>query len=137
MKYAGFSLLFLLLGTLIYCTCRQDVIFLLPLQGSELLEAIKIDIHYNGNPLIYFFLFCLPDALWYLALLLLQLAFFEKGVLNIILFFLAMALPFLLEALQYFGVILGTADVYDVIFYSLILIVFLLWHRKLRFLLFK
>lgn len=134
MKHAGFSLLFLLLGTLIYCTCRQDVIFLLPLQGSELLEAIKIDIHYNGNPLIYFFLFCLPDVLWYLALLLLQLAFFEKDNLVSKIFLIGViVLPFAMEFLQKFRLLSGTFDVLDILFYSLFLILFLWIERKKLF----
>ena len=131
MKYAGFSLLFLLLGTLIYCTCRQDVIFLLPLQGSELLEAIKIDIHYTGNPLIYFFLFCLPDVLWYLALLLLQLAFFEKdNLVSKIFLIVVIVLPFAMEFLQKFHLLSGTFDALDILFYSLFLILFLWIERK-------
>ena len=132
MKYAGFSLLFLLLGTLIHCTCRQDVIFLLPLQGSELLEAIKIDIHYNGNPLIYFFLFCLSDALWYLALLMTQLKLCDGSLFMKFLFGLSIALPFIWELWQRLNPMLGTFDWFDIFTYLLTLIMFMLCVKRKR-----
>lgn len=134
MKHAGFSLLFLFLGTLIYCICRQDVVFLLPFQGSEILETIKIDIHYNGNPLVYFLLFCLSDALWFLSLLLFQMIFYnEKSIVSKVLFMSSVSLPFVLEFLQIFFPHKGTFCYVDLFSYVLILILVLWIERKKLF----
>jgi hypothetical protein len=117
----------LIIGTVIYCTCRQNVIFLAIFRGSTLLEAIKIDVQYTGNPFIYFLLFCLPDALWYFALLLLQNNFYDGSAISKIIFCFAIILPFILEILQYFDVIYGTFDFIDLIIYLITFLIFLLW----------
>jgi hypothetical protein len=125
------ALLFLMLGMCIYATCRQDVIFLAPFVETEWLEMIKITFLHNENLFVYFFLFHLPDMLWYMALLLLQMQFCNvatKG--SNCLFTISVLLPFLLECLQYFKAIKGTFDVLDIIFYCLTLILFVLCQRK-------
>ena len=66
----------LTLGSLIYFTLRQNVLFLEPLAGTKLLESVKLDITYNGNVFVYLLLFCLADSLWYAALLVLQWSFY-------------------------------------------------------------
>lgn len=74
----------------------------------------------------YFLLYCLPDALWYMSLLLVQILFLEeKGWLNRLLVGTAISLPFLLEIGQYLGIVSGTFDWYDILTYCLTLILFL------------
>ncbi len=80
----------------------------------------------TSNPFIYFMVFCLPDALWYMSLLLVQTLFLkEKGWLNRILVGIAISLPFLLEIGQYLELISGTFDWFDIITYCITLILFL------------
>ena len=125
-------LLLLIVGSAIYATCRQDVIFLAPLHGTKFLELIKVNITYqNGNVFIYFLLYCLADVLWYIALLLSQMQFYNRSIINKILFYFAVALPFIFEILQYFKVITGTIDMVDIISYLITFLIFLiLWKRK-------
>lgn len=82
------------------------------------------------NPWLYWLIYCLPDALWYMSLLLVQNLFWkEKGWLNRLLIGLAISLPFLLEAGQYFGMLAGTFDRNDIITYCFTLILFLCLRR--------
>ena len=131
-KCTCIALLLLIAGSCIYATCRQDVIFLCQFQGTKFLELIKINIQYqNGNIFTYFLLFCLPDILWYIALLLVQAQFCNFNKINKILFYFAASLPFIFEFLQYFNIITGTFDIADIIFYLITLLIFLiLWKRK-------
>ena len=116
-KETYIAILLLIVGACIYATCRQDVIFLAPLHNTKFLELIKIDIQYqNGNIFTYFFLFCLADVLWYIALLLSQIQFYNRSLANKFLFYFAATLPFILEFLQYFKIIAGTFDIVDIIF---------------------
>ena len=127
------AVLLLTIGSGIYLTCRQNVIFLAPLQGTKFLEFLKVDIQYEKvNVFIYFLLFCLPDSLWYAALLLLQRQFYNRNVaISEVLCYLAISLPFILEFLQYFKVITGTFDILDVSFYLLTFLIFIvLWNKK-------
>ncbi len=112
----------LVIGSGIYFYCR------LPIIAFDKLHVAsgKIIIGNTENPLVYFIVFCLPDALWYMALLLLQTWFLtEKGWLNRLLVGIAVSLPFLLEAGQYLGFISGTFDWFDITTYCLTLILFL------------
>ncbi|MDR0872908.1 MAG: hypothetical protein LBN27_05490 [Prevotellaceae bacterium] len=122
----------ILAGSLIYAICRQDAIIFHIFGKPDFLDLIKIDIHYNENIFVYFLLFCLPDMLWYMALLLIQKQFYDKSiVISKILFYGSLLLPFALEIMQYFNVITGTFDIADILFYLLILLIFLiLWKRK-------
>ena len=132
-KNTFWAILLLLIGGGIYATCRQDIIFLAPFRETKFLEFLKIDICYHkGNVFTYFLLFCLPDSLWYFALLLLQMQFYNANVLTSkILLIISVLLPFVLEFLQYFKVIKGTFDILDICFYLLILIIFvIIWKLK-------
>lgn len=78
------------------------------------------------SSLIYFLVFCLPDALWYMSLLLIQTFFLnETGWLNRLLVSIAISLPFILEIGQYLGLISGTFDWFDIITYCFTLTLFL------------
>ena len=132
MQKSTYIALLLIIGGGIYLTCRQDVIFLAPFRETKLLELMKINIRYQaGNVFIYFLLFCLADVLWYIALLLSQIQFYNRSTTNKILFCFAAALPFILEILQYFKIIAGTFDIVDIISYSITFLIFIiLWKRN-------
>ncbi len=132
-KYLLIIILLITAGSLIYMTCRQDILFFSILGNPKFLELIRINIHYQkGDILLYFLLFCLPDILWYTALLLSQKQFYNTdSIFSKILLYITALLPFILEFMQYFGVIAGTFDIIDIIFYLLILLIFItLWKRK-------
>jgi len=130
-KYMLMAFVLLSIGATVYLTCRQNVLFLSHFQNSAFLSCIKLNIDYdNCNGWTYIFIFCLPDALWYLALLLVNIIFFQSGIVNKILFYASAALPFVWEYMQYAGIINGTFDWIDIFIYLLILISFLLWQRK-------
>ena len=115
--------LLLLVGLGIYIFFRKPIIFFEVIGCKSMVPVVYLNVR---NPLIYFLLFCVPDALWYMSLLLLQTLFYsEKGRLSNLLRNCAMVLPFLLEVLQCFGIILGTFDWYDILTYCLTLILFL------------
>lgn len=111
----------LLLGTGIYYFFRMPIIAFTKLHITQVeIQTVK------DNPFIYFLVYCLPDALWYMSLLLVQTLFFkEKGWLNRLLVGTAISLPFLLEAGQYLGFVSGTFDWYDILIYCITLILFL------------
>ncbi|MDH6303662.1 hypothetical protein M2459_000404 [Parabacteroides sp. PF5-5] len=119
-----FAIILFLIGCLIYLTCRQDILLFTYLGDSVFLKKINISIFYDGNPLIYFFLFCFPDFLWYLALLIIQFAFYKTGIVGKIIFYVAIILPFILEIMQLHDIISGTYDIFDIITY---IVTFLLW----------
>lgn len=116
------TIICLLVGTGIYYFFRTPIIAFAKFHITQVeMQTINKD-----NPIIYFLIYCLPDALWYLSLLLVQSLFFEeKGWLNRILVGTAISLPFLLEIGQYFGLMSGTFDWCDIITYCLTLIIFL------------
>ncbi len=116
------ALLLLLIGAGIYFFFRTSII------AFSLCNIAPNE--YNAgntnNPFIYFLIFCLPDALWYMSLLLVQTLFlFERGWLNHILVGVAISLPFFWETGQYFDLVSGTFDWFDVITYCITLILFL------------
>jgi hypothetical protein len=132
--YIAIALLFL--GFVIYITCRQDVVFgifvCISPSNVGLLEHLHIPLHYTGNILSYIFLFCLPDALWYFSLLLLQKYFYKSCSLwSKLLLVTAVLLPFVHELFQYFALLPGTFDMFDIYSYLLTLLVFLtLWRLQ-------
>lgn len=119
----AFSLL--LLGSLIYIFFRNDVLFLSWLD-KDILDKLSIKADTDRNLFLYIIVYCLPDALWYLALLITQALFVNNGFAFKILFAIAIVIPFVLEICQYFDCFPGTFDIYDIIIYLLTLFVFLL-----------
>ena len=116
------------LGGFIYVFFRQDIIAFECLKPGTL-DAIRVQVNMNGNCFENYFLFCIPDALWYLALLLLQFQYMQKCMMSQILLWISIILPFLLEVLQYYGICRGTLDGYDIFSYLIILIL-TLWTQK-------
>lgn len=124
------SFLLLLVGASIYATCRQEVLFLTSFD-TEWLARIKIEVDYaECNMLTRWIIFCLPDALWYAALLTIQLALCDGGFVGRSLLGLSIALPFAFESMQWLGLMSGTFDWLDVITYLLTLTIFILCQRK-------
>lgn len=128
------SIILLLIGTGIYFIFRTPI-RVFEMIGMSQYKIVTLD---TQNPFNYFLIYCLPDALWYMALLLPQIFFFlGKGRINRLLVGIAIILPFLWEIGQYLGFISGTFDWYDILTYCLTLILFLclrrtslLWHSK-------
>lgn len=127
---ACISFVLLLAGALIYATCRQEVLFLMPF-NVEWLAKIKIEVDYaNCGPITSWVIFCLPDALWYMALLVFQSALYDGKFAGRFIFGLSVMLPFILEVIQLCGIIPGTFDWFDILTYLLTLIIFLLCQEK-------
>lgn len=122
------SIALLIIGAGVY------FIFRTPIRIFEMLgiTQYQIVVLETQNPFNYFLVYCLPDALWYMSLLLLQTYFLVgKRLLNRLLIIIAIILPFLLEIFQYFEIISGTFDWYDILTYCLTLIFYLLCLKKL------
>ncbi len=116
------SIALLMIGTGIY------FIFRTPIRVFEMLGITQYQtvVLKTQNPFNYFLVYCFSDALWYMSLLLLQTYFLiGKGFLNRLLIIIAIMLPFLLEVFQYFDIMSGTFDWYDILIYCLTLILFL------------
>ena len=116
------SIALLMIGTGIY------FIFRTPIRVFEMLgiTQYQIVVLETQNSFNYFLVFCSSDALWYMSLLLLQTFFLAgKGLVNRLLIVIAIILPFLLEMFQYFNIMCGTFDWYDILTYCLTLILFL------------
>ena len=117
------AIVLLLLGTGIYFYFRSPVKAFMVLHIAQ-----KESLGFNTNyPLQYFAIYCLPDALWYMSLLIFQTFFFqEKGTVNRFLVGISICLPFILEMFQYFGIMSGTFDWYDILTYCITLILYLI-----------
>lgn len=121
----------LLIGGLIYLIFRQDILALQYIKDCEWLKSIRVEIHSNSF-FINWIIYSLPDALWYYSLLSFMIAFYDKTIINRILFIIAVLLPFIWESLQYFRVLSGTYDNIDITFYIITLIIFLCFQKKLN-----
>ncbi|MBR6068453.1 MAG: hypothetical protein IKP45_11720 [Bacteroidales bacterium] len=124
--------LLIVTGSLVYLFFRQDIILFRWIGIRDLLASIKCETDGGGAFLHYFMMYCLSDVLWYAALLILASTFYVREVLvSKILFATMVLMPFILEFLQLARLIPGTFDWYDIVFYCLTLIIFiLLWIRK-------
>ncbi len=126
--FALLSLLLLIPGTVIYIYMRQDIIFVQNLP-FEFKTQIPKEVCY-GSPR-YLLIYCLPDALWYAALLLCQLALMSNRVVGKIILSTAIISPFVLELGQSVGLVNGTFDVLDILSYLFVLTFFMiLWYKK-------
>ena len=127
--FALLSLLFLILGSVIYIYLRprQDIIFVQNLP-FEFKTQIPKEVCY-GSPR-YLLIYCLPDAMWYTALLFCQLALISNNVVSKIILSTAIISPFVLELGQSAGLVNGTFDVLDILSYLCVLTFFILWYKK-------
>lgn len=123
------SFLLLFLGAFIYAIFRQDVLFCswIPF---EILARIKIDISYQDcHWIIYWVVFCLPDALWYASQIVIQTVLHKEKMTSWLLGF-TLLLPFIYEIMQAINLIPGTFDWLDVFTYLLTLIVVMLCQKN-------
>ena len=119
-------------GSIVYLFFRPNIILFNKLGVTDFLSGIQIEVNASHNFFVYFLMYCLSDVLWYLALLILASTFYVKEVLvSKILFATMVLMPFVLELLQLARLLPGTFDWYDIVFYCITLIIFvLLWIRK-------
>ena len=123
----GIALVCLLIGALVYIACRIDILFVQYLH----LPALPAPTWNTDHPLVYWIVFCLPDGLWYFALLLVQYKFLQRdSSISRLCACTAVLLPFALEMLQALGCLRGTFDWYDIITYLFTLILFVLCVKK-------
>lgn len=125
-KQIVLAIVSLVMGCLIYILFRQDILAIHWIGNPKWIEPFRINIGYDGNLLTYILLYCLSDALWFFSLLILQFQFFDESIIlcNVLLYS-TIALPFILEALQYFKIIGGTFDILDVVSYLIVLLIVL------------
>ena len=119
-------------GSIVYLFFRPNIILFNKLGMTNFLSGIQIEVNASQNFFVYFLMYCLSDVLWYAALLILASTFYVKEVLvSKILFATMVLMPFVLELLQLARLLPGTFDWYDIVFYCITLIIFvLLWIRK-------
>lgn len=130
---AGFMIV---IGTFIYLYSRQDIIFFRFVPDC-VLNSFKGFIHGPTSMQQYVMFFCLPDGLWYGALLLFQSIFKITSFVSMIVFGISMALPFILELLQLIKFVPGTFDPLDMLTYFIVLIIFILCQKTKRWFSFK
>lgn len=126
------ALAFILVGSLVYVLFRQNIILFNLIGTEDFWASIRVELPKNVGFLQYFFLYCLSDVLWYSALLILASTFYvRENCFSKFLLAIMILMPFLFEILQFVGMFPGTFDWYDILFYCLTLIIFvLLWIRK-------
>lgn len=122
----------LVIGFGIYILFRQNVLFIEFLFGVKKGILSHLDL---SHPLPYFIVYCLPDGLWYLALLhtnnlIGNLQHSHNDRCKLIINIMAMSAPFILEIGQAIGFLAGTFDICDVLTYLFILIIYSLWARR-------
>lgn len=121
--------LMILLGALIYIIYRTDIIFIgwIPKSIFDFLKILTVNEVSSPG---YFVIYCLPDGLWYGALLIYQSTFLGKSRISKTIFQISVILPFVWEILQIFDNVPGTFDPLDLLIYALVLLIFLLISKK-------
>ena len=119
------SFLFLLGGSFLYIIFRPDVLFLLPFENA-IDEIPPFEIQHGI--VAYTIIYNLPDALWYAAILFLQKNPWKTKWNWIAVF--TVSLPFIHELCQLTGVLPGTFDLADLLFYIITLTIFLIIWKK-------
>jgi hypothetical protein len=126
-KSVIFILITLFFGALIYLLFRPPLSWL---QGVGGWNNVIIDISRLPLPVSNFILYHLSDVLWALALA--ETIYFIKKNLYLA-FWLALILTVLFETMQYFKIVKGTGDIWDIIFVAVSLsIYFMIKKRKYR-----
>ncbi len=113
------SLAMVLLGTVIYVFFRRDILFVEVFIDKHTGLFSAWSIAHADNPLVHFGVYCLPDALWYAGLLVIQYPLSLQGPLNRLLYFACVAMPFAIELAQAIHWMPGTFDIADIITYIL------------------
>lgn len=118
------AFLMLIFGAWIYIISRNNIVFV-DLMPPELIELLKITDINTSSYLGYFISYCLPDGLWYGALLLFQDAIAIKSPDSKTVFRASAVLPFILELLQCVKIVPGTFDLFDLMTYAIVLAIYL------------
>lgn len=123
---------YLFIGLCIYVLFRQNVYFLEVLFGMTKGYLCQLDF---SHPLPYLLVYCVPDGLWYLAILstndiINSTLCAQNDKYTVMLNIIVQSVPFLLEIGQAMGWCAGTFDVYDIITYLITLITYSLCTRK-------
>lgn len=128
MKLAS-ACLMIITGAIIYIISRQNILFFnwIPISVIEALRNCSINDSSWGG---YFIVYCLPDGLWYGALLLLQSTLLGKSIMSRIIYWISLALPFIWEVLQIHKDIPGTFDPMDLCVYFFTLILFIISSKQ-------
>lgn len=113
------SVTLLLAGMMIYILFRQEVIFLDPVRA---LLPGQVDI--SGLFAADFIRYNLADGLWYGALLTMLSAVPRTDTPSRVVAMATASLPFVLEVLQWAGMVAGTFDPIDIVTYIFTLITF-------------
>ena len=121
---AGISLL---TGYLNYLLFQPDII-LFNIMGVHV-NAYGI----KNNFILHFFTGYFSDIAWCFALCCIVFALAELKYISYSGKILLLLLPFITETLQYSGVIKGTFDWFDIIIYTIIITVFILFFPPLKF----
>lgn len=113
-------------GAAIYFVFRRPVFFTDIFIQNGLTSPL---VHLHDGVIAYFLCYVMPDICWCLSLMLFATCSpfrFTKIA--------AATLPFFFELGQLVGVIAGTFDIYDLLSYSLIIVIFfLIWKRNQKF----
>lgn len=126
-KTSILSFLLLFLGACIYAFFRENIVFLNLIQDPFIPYKVL-----NGDSISFYIIrYCLPDALWYGALLLIQHKFLTNNIVSKICLYVSIILPFFIETLQYLHILSGTFDCLDILSYLLTLILFLCFQKKI------
>ena len=114
------AIILLLAGTTVYILFRDGVAIV---EWARQWLGIGTTLRIEQRTLHYFVAYCLSDALWYAALLLTQRALLDTSRQS--LFYLSVALPYLLETAQWMNIMPGTFDWLDIATYTIIAIPFI------------
>ena len=115
----------MLAGTTVYILFRDGVTIV---EWARQWLGIGTTLRIEQRTLHYFVAYCLSDALWYAALLLTQRALLDTSRQS--LFYLSVALPYLLETAQWMNIMPGTFDWLDIATYTIIAIPFIVTTRS-------
>lgn len=108
-----------LIGTLIYVFFRRNILFVEWFVGEHHGKFCSWAVENADNRLVHFFVYCLPDALWYAALLVIQYPLSRIGGINRMIYCLCAVMPFVLELAQGLRLMPGTFDMADMLTYIL------------------
>lgn len=117
--------LMIALGAAIYIVSRENIIFFdwLPESIMRISRFMTIE---DNSKLGYFVKYCLPDGLWYCALLTFQGAFMDKSLISKALYWICVLLPFAWEIAQLHHSVRGTFDPMDLMVYLIVFLLFTL-----------
>lgn len=120
---AAAAIVCLLLGAMMYLLFREDIIFINLLKLNKVCHRHSL----GESAFAYWFIYCFPDALWYISLILFQtvLSRHYNTLCRVAFWVIILALPYALEILQYLRLMYGTFDWWDMITYLVITILLL------------